>query len=92
MAPKLLQVKIQPSLKQDIEEVAEYRGISVTAFVKMTLQETVRKEKKIIFTENGLTEDQELEILRREREALKDYRAGKLKPKSAKDLFKELDE
>ena len=90
MAPKLLQLKIDSSLKSDLENVATYKGISVTSLVKMTLTEVIRKEKRQMFTENGLTAEEELEILRRERESLKEHRNKKGKPLSAKSLLKEL--
>lgn len=90
MVPKLLQVKIDPHLKTDLEAVADYKGISVTSFVKLTLKEAVRKEKRQIFTENGLTDEEEFEILRREKEVLEDIRAGKAKRLSAEELAKEL--
>lgn len=87
---KLLQVKITPSLKEDIDAVALFKGIPVTSFIKLTLTEVVRKEKKHMFTENGLTEEQELEILHREKEVIEAYRSGKRKAKSGKSILKEL--
>lgn len=90
MDSKLLQLKIDPALKGDLETLAHYWGISITAFVKMKLTEAVRKDKKQMFTENGLTEEQEIEVLRREQEAVDQYRKGKLKAKNGKAFLKEL--
>lgn len=69
MNTALLQLRIDSDLKTDLRKVAEYKGIPITALVKMFLKEILRREKRRMLTENGLTEDQELEILRREKEA-----------------------
>lgn len=90
MAPQLLQVKVDPHLKSDLEEIATYKGISMTSFIKLTLTEVARKEKKAMFTGNGLTEAEELEILRREKEAIADYKKGKTKVKSGRQILREL--
>jgi antitoxin component of RelBE/YafQ-DinJ toxin-antitoxin module len=91
MAPQLLQVKIDPLLKDDLKDIAEYKGIPVTAYVKMTLKEAVRKEKRQIFSENGLTEEQEFEILKRGKELKEIYKKGKGKSRSAKKFIEELE-
>lgn len=91
MIPQLIQVKVNPELKHDLEEIAEYKGIPLSSFVKMTLTKAAREEKKIIYTENGLTEEEELEILRREKEAIKALKNGKIKVyKSKKEFFRDL--
>lgn len=90
MAPQLLQVKVDPVLKADLQEIANYKGIPMTSFIKMTLTAVVRKEKKEMFTANGLTEAEELEILRREKEAISEYRTGKSKAKSGRQILREL--
>jgi len=87
---QLLQVKIDPILKQDLDDIAEYKGIPVTSLVKLVLKETVREAKKQIYTQNGLTVDQELEILQRDEETQKAHRKGKLSPKSFSTLIREL--
>lgn len=92
MAPQLIQIKVQPALKRDLQQIATYKGIPVTSFIKLTLTEVARKEKKHIFTVNGLTEEEEREIVQRGKEAMADYRKGKLKPMSFKKLLKKLDE
>lgn len=92
MAPQLLQVKVPPELKKDLQGIATYRGIPLTSFIKMTLTKVAREEKKVILTENGLTVKEEREVLRREKEAIKAYKAGKLKIyRSSRALFKDLD-
>lgn len=90
MAPQLLQVRVDPVLKADLEEIAAYKGIPMTSFIKLTLTEAVRKEKKDMFTQNGLTEAEELEILKREKEALAEYKKGKTKAKSGRQILREL--
>lgn len=87
---QLIQIKVTPSVKKEIREIAEYKGVSVSALVKLTLKEFIRQSKKQIFTENGLTLEQELEVLEREREGIEAYRAGKLKSKTARQILKEL--
>lgn len=90
MNSKLLQVKVDTTLKQDLDDVAHYKGIPVTSFIKLTLTEVVRKEKKEMLTANGLTEAEELEILRREKESLTEYKKRKSKGKSASQILREL--
>lgn len=90
MAPQLLQVKVNPALKADLKEIAAYKGIPMTSFIKLTLTEAARKEKKEMFTENGLTEVEELEILQREKEAIAEYKRAKTKPKSGQQILREL--
>lgn len=90
MSAKLLQVKVDPALKQDLDDVAGYKGIPVTSFIKLTLTEVVRKEKKEMLTANGLTEAEELEILRREKEFLAEYKKRKSKGKSGSQILREL--
>ena len=90
MNSALLQVKVDPALKEDLEGIAEYKGIPVSSLLKMILKEMVRKEKSHILTENGLTADQEIEILEREKESVQAYRQGRLKPFSGSQLLKEL--
>lgn len=90
MNSALLQLKIDPALKDDLETLADYKGISLSALAKMILKEMVRQEKKQLLTENGLTLDQELVILQREQEALQDFKKGKCKALSGKELLKEL--
>ena len=90
MGTKLLQLKVNSALKQDLDDVAEYKGIPVTSFIKLTLTEVVRKEKKEMLTKNGLTEVEELEILRREKEALAAYKKRKPKGKSGNRILREL--
>lgn len=87
---KLLQCKVPVDLKMDLDFIADYKGIPVTALIKWDLKELVRREKLRIFTEDGLTFDQELEVLRREKEAMKEYNEGKLAAKSGKEILKEL--
>lgn len=86
----LLQVKIDSVLLQDLKHIAGYKGITVASFVKLHLKEISRAEKKRLFTENGLTEDQELEVLQREKEALCFLQQGKIRAKSGRRIIKEL--
>ena len=90
MNSALLQLKIDPTLKAALEEIADYKGIPVSAWLKMVLKEMVRNEKRHIFTENGLTDDQELEVLQREKEAVQAYREGRTKPMTGHQLLKSL--
>lgn len=90
MPSQLLQLKVNPSLKKDLSEIAEYKGIPVTSYIKLTLTEVVRKEKKAMFTANGLTEAEEFEILRREKEILAELKKGKPTGKTGYQILKEL--
>lgn len=90
-ATKLIQLKVHPYLKNDLDEIAHYKGITTASLIKLNLTEFVRNEKKRMFTENGLTEGEELEVLKREDEAVSLYKNGELKPKKGQDILKELD-
>ncbi len=44
------------------------------------------------FIDNGLTMDQVVEVLKREKEAMADYKKGKLMAKSGKNILKEIND
>lgn len=90
ISSQLLQLKVSPTLKKDLSEIAEYKGIPVTSYIKLTLTEVVRKEKKAMFTANGLTEAEEFEILKREKEALAELPKRKLHGKTGHQILREL--
>ena len=92
VATKLLQVKLDPALKSDLEEVSRYKGIPVTSFVKLTLTAATRREKKQMYTENGLTGEEESEILRRGQEMERSYQKGNVRTLSGEELIRELNE
>ena len=92
MATSLIQIKVDPSFKKDIEWMADYKGINISSYIKLVLTENLREEKKQIYTINGLTEDEETEILKRETELLKDYKEGSIKALKAKDFLKALND
>ncbi len=92
MTTSLIQVKVDLKFKRDIEWMADYKGISISSYIKLTLTETLREEKKKIYTINGLTEDQETEILKMEEELIEEYKKGLVKPLKAKDFLKELND
>lgn len=89
-ATALLQLKLEPDLKQLLAELARYEGLSMTALAKSTLKHVLRQKKAKIYTENGLLPKEELEILKRENEMLRDYKKGKLRFYSAKQLIRKL--
>lgn len=90
MSSHLLQLKVDPSLKKDLSDIAEYKGIPVTSYIKLTLTAVVRKEKKEMFTSNGLTEAEELEILKREKQALAELKKRKQNGKTGPQILREL--
>ena len=49
--------------------IADYKGISVGSLAKMFLKETARQEQLKMLTENGMTVEEEMEILRISKEA-----------------------
>ena len=57
----LLQLRIEPKLKKLLKNIADYKGISLSALSKMFLKETARKENLKRITENGLTIEEEME-------------------------------
>ena len=56
----------------------------------MPMSSKLIKTKKEILTVNGLTEAEELEILRREKEAVAEIKKSKLKGKSGSQILREL--
>ena len=69
MNSTLLQLKIDPKLKEVLKMIADYKGISVGSLAKMFLKETARQEQLKMLTENGMTVEEEMEILRISKEA-----------------------
>ena len=89
-ATQLIQVKVEPKLKKLLKEIAKYKGITLSSFIKLTLTKTARKEKRQIYTENGLTPEEENEILRISKESQEDYKKGKLNFRSGEEVIRDL--
>lgn len=88
---KLLQVKVDSWLKDDLELLANYKGISISSFVKLTLTEGVRNGKRKLITENGLTVAEEMELLKMAKEGGLAYKTGEVEALAYDELIKELD-
>lgn len=89
-ATALVQIKIQPELKTILSKIADFKGLSLSSFVKMNLTQIAREQAKTIVTENGLTPEEELEILKRAKEGEALYKKGKMRFYSGKELLKKL--
>lgn len=58
-ATALIQVKLEPTLKQTLERLADFYGLTLSSFVKMKLTETGRVEKEKIAASTPVTHDPE---------------------------------
>ncbi len=92
MSSALIQLKVDPRFKKEIQWLASYKGIPVSAYIKLVLTENLRIEKKTIYTINGLTEDEETDILKREKELINLHKKALIKPLTAKNFLKELND
>lgn len=59
---KTISFKAQDDLKSTLENLAYHKGINVSAFIKLLLTESLKKELNRV-TENGITVAEELAIL-----------------------------
>lgn len=88
----LLQIKIEPSLKEKLQRIAMSKGLNVTSYVKMTLILASEKDDDLILTENGFTVSEEKRLIKSIEEGNKEYKKGKLKEyKSALEAIKTLE-
>ena len=78
MKPHLLQVKVDPSLKEKLQRIALSKGLTVTSYIKMTLIEASENDSDFALTENGFTVREERRLLKSLREGEKEYEQGDL--------------
>lgn len=92
MSSHLLQIKVEPSLKEKLQRIALSKGLNVTSYIKMTLIEVTEQDADLALTENGFTVREERRLLRSIQEGEREYRKknGKIY-KSMKDALKSLD-
>lgn len=89
----LFQFRLPNSIKEGLQHMAEYKGLSVTSLVKMFVTTKYREEAKQIYTVNGLTPEEEADILQRGRELDEEHKNGTAKYyHSADELIKALHE
>lgn len=62
-ATALLQIKLEPDLKQTLQALAQYYGITLSSFVKMKLKQLGREEKKKMVISVPVTNDPEDDYL-----------------------------
>lgn len=80
MSANLLQIKVDPSLKEKLQRIALSKGLNVTSYIKLTLFEAAENDNDFALTENGFTIKEERRLLKSIKEGEKEYREGKLKP------------
>lgn len=78
--------RVDETLKKQLEHLAKYKGINLSALIKMYLTEVSKRDLNRI-TENGMTVAEELEILMMAEEG----GDGKIYD-SAKEYIKSLDD
>lgn len=89
----LIQIKIDPSLKDKIKRIALSKGLNVTSYIKMTLIQNANREEQLALSENGFTEEEEWRLLRSIQAGEKAYQEKKMKAYSSmQDALESLDE
>lgn len=78
MLHKLLQIKIEPFLKDKITRIALSKGLNVSSYVKMILVEAAEEDEDFALTNNGFTVKEERRLFQSLREGEKLYKKGKL--------------
>lgn len=92
MSSHLLQIKVEPSLKEKLQRIALSKGLNVTSYIKMTLIEVTEQDADLALTENGFTVREERRLLKSIQEGEREYRRGRSKVfRSMKDALKNLD-
>lgn len=92
MSPHLLQMKVDPSLKEKIQRIALSKGLTMTSYIKMTLVEAVGNDSDFALTDNGFTVKEERRLLKSVQEGEKEYSKGHLKGyESMNDALKSLE-
>lgn len=91
MSNHLLQIKVDPSLKEKLQRIALSKGLNVTSYIKFTLVEAAENDGDLALTENGFTVKEERRLLQSIKEGEKEYKKGKLKTyRSMTEAFKTL--
>lgn len=79
MSAHLLQIKVDPSLKEKLQRIAMSKGLNLTSYIKMSLIEASDSEEDLVLTENGFTVREEKRLLRSIEEGEDELAANKLK-------------
>jgi antitoxin component of RelBE/YafQ-DinJ toxin-antitoxin module len=92
MSSHLLQIKVEPSLKEKLQRIALSKGLNMTSYIKMTLIEVSENDADLALTENGFTVREERRLLKSIKEVERVYPRGDGKiHRSMKDALKSLD-
>lgn len=92
MSSHLIQIKVEPSLKEKLQRIALSKGLNVTSYIKMTLIEVSEQDADLALTENGFTVREERRLLKSVQEGEREYHKGRPKVfRSMKDALKNLD-
>ena len=79
MSPVLIQIKVEPNLKDKLQRIALSKGLNVTSYIKMTLVEASENDADLALTENGFTAREEKRLLKSIQEGEKELIEGKIK-------------
>lgn len=92
MSSHLLQIKVEPSLKEKLQRIALSKGLNMTSYIKMTLIEVSEQDADLALTENGFTVREERRLLKSIEEGERAYRRGEGEiHRSMKDALDSLD-
>ncbi|EKD93385.1 MAG: hypothetical protein ACD_28C00158G0002 [uncultured bacterium] len=79
----LIQIKVDPSLKEKLKRIALSKGLNVTSYIKMSLIQFSEQEEHLALTENGFTQQEESRIYASIQAGEKLYKSGHLKMETA---------
>lgn len=93
MSSKLLQIKVEPLLKEKVKRIALAKGLNITSYIKMVVIEASEREDQRALTENGFMAGEEKRLAESVKEGRKFIKEGKLKSyKSMKEALRSLEE
>lgn len=93
MQTSLIQIKVDPTLKDKLKRIALAKGLNITSYIKMTLIHEMEEEEAFELSENGFTFQEEQRLLKSIQKGEKAYRERKLKAyTSMEEALESLDE
>lgn len=89
----LIQIKVDPSLKEKLKRIALSKGLNVTSYIKMNLIQMSEQDEHAALTDNGFTEQEESRLMEAIAIGEKAYKWDKIKQYSSMhDALESLEE
>lgn len=93
MATKLIQIKMDSSLKEKLQRVALSKGLNMTSYIKMTLIVASEEEEDSLITENGFSVAEEKRLIKSVQKGEEEYKNEKNgRFRTMKEALTDLDE